>query len=193
MAYQDALFQLGMDLTRSSTAQEEDVVACDARAVVSKSEISLPRQTAEIGRFQDRMGSGIAGSHLVIDLFGSLRLDDADHIERTLTRCADLAGAQVRHVHLNTGTPAEGVSGFAALNGGHISIHTDPETGIAALDIFVRGDIKSGRTVEMLEKAFSASRVVVREHTRGDEQAVAQASLAMRRVPRGRSKVRKAA
>ena len=59
------------------------------------------------------------------------------------------------------GTPAEGVSGFAALNGGHISIHTDPLTGIAALDIFVRGDIKSGRTVEMLEKAFSASRVVV--------------------------------
>jgi len=193
MAYQDALFQLGMDLTRSSTAQEEDVVACDARAVVSNSEISLPRQSAEVGRFQDRMGSGIAGSHLVIDLFGSLRLDDTDHIERTLTRCADMAGAQVRHVHLNTGTPAEGVSGFAALNGGHISIHTDPETGIAALDIFVRGDIKSGRTVEMLEKAFSASRVVVREHTRGDELALAKASLAMRSIPRGRAKVRKAA
>ena len=78
--------------------------------------------------------------------------------------------------------------------GGHISVHTHPLTGTAALDIFVRGDIKSSGTVEMLERAFSASRVVVREHTRGDEQkALAQATVAKRPVQRSRTRVRKAA
>ena len=134
------------------------------------------------------MGSGIAGSHLVVDLFGALRLDDVDHIERTLRRCAEQAGAHVLHVHMNAATP-EGVSGFAALSGGHISIHTHPLTGAAALDVYVRGDIKSGRTVDMLEKAFSAARVVVRQHTRGDEQEV----TVVRTPQRIRSRVRKAA
>ena len=200
MAFKDALFQLGMDLTRSSTAQKEDIgdTTRTSRAVVATPENTLPRhispkQGAEVGRFQDRVGSGIAGSHLIVDLFGARRLDDADLIEKTLRRCAELAGASVHHVHLNAGTP-EGVSGFAAISGGHISIHTHPQTGCAALDIFVRGEIQSVTTVKVLEKAFSAARVVVRQHSRGDEQQVlAQASAAMRATPRSRARVRKAA
>ena len=163
MAFTDALFQLGMDLTRSSTAQKEDhgeTARPLARVVVPKSELTMQSHGAEVGRFQDRVGSGIAGSHLVIDLFGARRLDDAALIERTLRLCAELAGASVHHVHLNAGSPEDGVSGFAALSGGHISIHTHPKTGSAALDIYVRGDITSVRAVDVLEKAFSAARVV---------------------------------
>ncbi len=196
MAYQDALFQLGMDLTRSSTAQEEDRGEAPrlARDVVSRSELTLPRQNSEVGRFQDRVGSGFAGSHLIIDMFGARRLDDAGHIERTLRRCAELAGAIVVHVHLDAGTPSEGVSGFAVVGGGHLSIHTHPLTGSAALDIYVRGDIEADAVVGVLEKAFSAARVVVRRHTRGDEQQViAQASAVQRSQQRGRTKVRRAA
>lgn len=196
MAYQDALFQLGMDLTRSSTAQKEDhgETTRVARAVVSTPENTLPRQgDAEVGRFQDRMGSGIAGSHLIVDLFGARGLDDAELIERTLRRCAEIAGVPVLHVHLTAGTP-DGVSGFAAIGGGHISIHTHPETGTAALDLFVRGDVQSVPAVKALEKAFDAARVVVRQHTRGDEQkALAQATVAFRPASRSRAKVRKAA
>jgi S-adenosylmethionine decarboxylase len=193
MAYQDALFQLGMDLTRSSTAQKEDHDETPrvARDVVSKSG-NLPRQGSEVGRFQDRLGSGFAGSHLIIDMFGARRLDDAGHIERTLRRCAELAGAVVVHVHLDAGTPSEGVSGFAVVGGGHLSIHTHPETGSAALDVYVRGAIASAPVVSVLEKAFSASRVVVREHTRGDEQQ-AQANALARAPQRSRTKVRRAA
>ena len=197
MAFKDALFQLGMDLTRSSTAQKEDhgeTARPLARVVVPKSEIAVQLRGAEVGRFKDRVGSGISGSHLVIDLFGARRLDDAELIERTLRLCAELAGASVHHVHLNAGTPDDGVSGFAALSGGHISVHTHPLTGSAALDIYVRGDIKSVGTVAVLEKAFSAARVVVRQHTRGDEQqGAAQATVALRPQSRSRSKVRKAA
>lgn len=151
------------------------------------------RPTADVGRFQDRLASGFAGSHLIIDMFGARRLDDADLIERTLRRCAEIAGAPVLHVHLTADTP-EGVSGFAALGGGHISIHTHPETGTAALDLFVRGDVQSNPAVKALEMAFDAARVVVRQHTRGDEQkALAQASVALRPASRSRTKVRRAA
>lgn len=192
MAYQDALFQLGMDLTRSSTAQKEDhgETACVARDVAPESDFRLRKQTEDTGRFQDRVVSGFSGSHLVIDLFGALRLDDADHIEKTLKQCAALAGAQLLHVHLNPGAPDEGVSGFAAVAGGHLAIHTHPVTGTAALDVFVRGEVKSARVVDVLEKAFSASRVVVRKHTRGEKKKV----LSQSAVPvRSRGRVRKAA
>jgi S-adenosylmethionine decarboxylase len=194
MAYQDALFQLGMDLTRSSTAQKEDhgeTARHVARDVVpapgDQSRLDEPRRTAEVGRFQDRLASGFAGSHLIVDLFGACRLDDADHIERTLRRCAELAGTEVRHAHMNAGSPHDGVSGFAAVVGGHISIHTHPETGTAALDILVRGEIKSARVVSALEQAFSAAKVVVRRHRRGAAQSAGA------QPQRSRAKVRKAA
>ena len=59
MAYTDSLFQLGMDLTRSSTAQEEDH--------------GLAAQLAHEDRkdyFLEREGVRYAGTHLLIDLFG---------------------------------------------------------------------------------------------------------------------------
>ena len=75
MAYTDSLFQLGMDLTRSSTAQKED-----------------HGHSAELARddrqdyFIERDGVRCAGTHLIIDLFGARRLDDLKHIKDTLRR-----------------------------------------------------------------------------------------------------------
>src|SRR5262245_13083951 len=90
MAYTDALFQLGMDLTRSSTAQKED-----------------HGQTAhlapDLGKdfFIERDGVRCAGSHLIVDLYGAKRLDDLKLIKETLKRCVDAAGANPLHVHLH--------------------------------------------------------------------------------------------
>ena len=194
MAYQDSLFQLGMDLTRSSTAQKED--HGDAAHVV-RSVDSVAATFTDIERFSDRDGSGFAGSHLLIDLFGACRLDDAGHIEQTLGRCVDVAGANLLHVHVNLSAPGGGISAFAVLDRGHISIHSHPDTGCAALDVFLRGDAKPGRCVDVLEKAFSAAKVVVRQHQRGDVAVPAhEAAAALRgsaRVTKTRSKVRRAA
>ena len=196
MAYQDALFQLGMDLTRSSTAQKEDrgELARVARNVVSE---STAVHSPETGRYQDRVGPGTPGSHLIIDLFGATRLDDAGHIETTLRRCADAIGAPVLHVHLDTGAPVEGISGVAMVGGGHISIHTNPSTGYAALDIFLRNGVRFEGGAAMVEKAFSAVMAVVRQAPRGIAEADAQRSAAAlrstTRSAKGRAKVRKAA
>jgi S-adenosylmethionine decarboxylase len=192
MAYQDALFQLGMDLTRSSTAQKEDQgeLARDARNVVSELSTVISRVS---GGYQDRVGTRAAhatGNHLIIDLFGASRLDDAAHIEATLRRCADLVGAPVLHVHLDAGVPSEGISGAAVVGGGHISIHTNPATGYAALDIFLRSGVRLNGGAAMVEHVFSASKAIVRQAPRG----VAETDNGQ--VParsRNRQKVRKAA
>ncbi len=113
MAFNDTLFQLGMDLTRSSPAQKEDLVG-DAR---------VAREDRK-DYFIDRDGVRCAGQHLIIDLFGAKRLDDIKHIEKTLKRCVEVAGATLLHIHLHHFTPNGGVSGVAVLSESHISIHS---------------------------------------------------------------------
>ena len=129
MAYTDALFQLGMDLTRSSTAQKEDHgqtahVAQDVREDI----------------FIERDGVRCAGTHLIVDLYGARRLDDLKLIKETLRRCVDVAGANALHTHLHRFAEDGGVSGVAVLAEGHISIRTWPKAGCVALDIFMGRD-----------------------------------------------------
>lgn len=158
MAYDDALFQLGMDLTRSSTAQKED-----------HGETALVAREDRKDFFIERDGVRYAGNHLIIDLFGAKRLNDLKHIERTLKRCVEVTGATLLHVHLHHFTPNGGVSGVAVLSESHISIHSWPEADYAALDVFMCGDAKPQLAVEVLREAFSARNVVVKTYKRGEE------------------------
>ncbi|MCH9809059.1 MAG: adenosylmethionine decarboxylase [Alphaproteobacteria bacterium] len=160
MAYDDTLFQLGMDLTRSSTAQEEDPCA-PAR----KKEVSDERNDF----FIERDGVRFAGTHLIIDLFGARRLDDLKWVEETLKRCVEVAGATLLHIHLHHFTPNGGVSGVAVLSESHISVHSWPEADYAAFDVFMCGDAQPHLAVEVLREAFQAEDVVVKEHQRGEE------------------------
>ncbi len=160
MAYKDTLFQLGMDLTRSSPAQKEE----------STSEIAPVAHSEERKDFFiERDGVRFAGTHLIIDLFGAKRLDDLKHIERTLKRCVEVAGATLLHIHLHHFTPNGGVSGVAVLSESHISIHSWPEADYAALDVFMCGESKPHLAIDVLKQAFSAQDVVVKEHKRGEE------------------------
>ena len=90
MAYTDALFQLGMDLTRSSTAQKED-----------HGSSALAQTEDRKDYFTERDGVKCAGTHLIIDLFGAKRLDDLRHIQDTLKKCVEVAGATLLHIHLH--------------------------------------------------------------------------------------------
>jgi S-adenosylmethionine decarboxylase len=159
MAFNDTLFQLGMDLTRSSTAQKEEPIRAQAPVA--------PEERKDF--FIERDGVRFAGTHLIIDLFGAKRLDDLKHIERTLKRCVEVAGATLLHIHLHHFTPNGGVSGVAVLSESHISIHSWPEADYAALDVFMCGEAKPQLAVPVLKEAFGARDVVVKEHLRGEE------------------------
>ncbi len=117
--------------------------------------------------FVVRNGVRCAGAHLIVDLYGANRLDDLDHIEQTLRGCVAAAGATLLHIHLHHFEPNGGVSGVAVLAESHISIHSWPEHGYAALDIFMCGSANPDACVPMLREAFNPKRIAVSEHLRG--------------------------
>ena len=109
-----------------------------------------------------------AGVHLIVDLHGAKRLNDIEHIEATLRRCVEAARATLLHIHLHHFQPS-GVSGVAVLAESHISIHTWPEIGYAALDVFMCGSADPDACIPVLREAFSANRVGVNELLRGQD------------------------
>jgi S-adenosylmethionine decarboxylase len=116
--------------------------------------------------FAMRNGVRCAGVHLIVDLHGAKRLNDIDHIEATLRRCVEAASATLLHIHLHHFQPS-GVSGVAVLAESHISIHTWPEAGYAALDVFMCGSAEPNKCIPVLREAFGAEHVGVNELLRG--------------------------
>jgi len=108
-----------------------------------------------------------AGRHLIIDLWDCQQLDNLAFIERTLRDATQSAGATLLHIHLHHFTPNGGVSGVAVLAESHISIHTWPERGYAALDIFMCGNTEPEKAVELLKQRFQPQRIEMSTHLRG--------------------------
>ena len=109
--------------------------------------------------FVERNGLRYAGSHLIIDLWDGEHLDDVGVIELALRRAAQggrrdpAASAPAR---VRTGG---GVSGVAVLAESHISIHTWPERGYAAIDAFMCGSAEPHKVVPVLRHMFKARRI----------------------------------
>ena len=80
-----------------------------------------------------------------------------------------MAGATLLHIHLHHFTPNGGVSGVAVLAESHISIHSWPEYGYAALDVFMCGRTNPRAAIDVLKEAFEPRKVVVKEQLRGKE------------------------
>ena len=118
------------------------------------------------GHFAVRNGVRCAGVHLIVDLHGAQRLDDIEHIEATLRRCVEAAKATLLHIHIHHFSP-NGVSGVAVLAESHISIHTWPDAGYAALDVFMCGSTDPDACIPVLREAFCARKVGVSEMLRG--------------------------
>jgi S-adenosylmethionine decarboxylase len=117
--------------------------------------------------FKVKDGISFAGLHLLVELWSSTNLSDVALTERTLTAAAREAGATVLHSYLHPFGLEMGVSGVVVLAESHISIHTWPERGYAAIDIFMCGDCDPYRAVGVLKEAFEPGYVQVSEHKRG--------------------------
>ena len=81
------------------------------------------------------------GRHVLADFHGvaAAGLSDAAALERQLLAAADAAGARVLSAHFHHFGEGAGVTGVVMLSESHISIHTWPEHGYAALDVFMCG------------------------------------------------------
>ena len=80
-----------------------------------------------------------SGLHLIADLACTRGLGDAGLIEAALREAAVAARVRVLGVNLHHFGAEMGVTGVALLAESHISIHTWPEEGLAAVDVFVCG------------------------------------------------------
>jgi S-adenosylmethionine decarboxylase len=85
--------------------------------------------------------SETVGKHCILELYNcdSAKLDDEAFLRDTITTAAKRAGATLLNLMTHRFEP-QGVTGLALLAESHISIHTWPESGYAAVDVFTCGD-----------------------------------------------------
>ncbi|MCX2721731.1 adenosylmethionine decarboxylase [Roseibium salinum] len=168
----NALFELGMDL-EARVAEGAGCVA-EPRSTTQKEENNSAAASVfaddRLDHFIQKEGIHCAGAHLIIDLYDAERLDDLPYVEQTLRTCVEEAGATLLHIHLHPFEP-KGVSGVAVLAESHISVHTWPEAGYAAFDVFMCGDARPEKCVDVLRKAFNPGKTAVSELLRGREVA----------------------
>ncbi len=117
--------------------------------------------------FVERDGTRFAGTHLILDFWGSKKLDDLEHMENALRECVEKCNAMLLHIHLHHFTPNGGISGVAVLAESHISVHTWPERDFAAFDIFMCGNAKPEEAISVLKRAFSPKTMKITENLRG--------------------------
>ena len=117
--------------------------------------------------FVQRDGQVFAGTHLIADFWEASNLDDLQLMESAMRKAVELAGATLLHIHLHHFTPNGGISGVAVLAESHLSVHSWPERGYAAFDVFMCGDAQPERAIDALAEAFKPGRLDVSEHRRG--------------------------
>lgn len=126
-----------------------------------------PEHTETQDHFIKRNGLEFAGTHLIFDFWGATQLDNLELMEQAMRDSVVAAGATLLHIHLHHFTPNGGISGVAVLAESHISVHTWPERGYAAFDVFMCGDAEPEKAIPVLREAFQPSTVNVNEQLRG--------------------------
>ncbi len=112
------------------------------------------------------------GTQLLIDLYDCERglLDNEKAVEKALVQAARAANATVVETVLHRFSP-QGVSGVIVIAESHLAVHTWPEHGYAALDVFTcSGRLNPDRIIEELKRAFSAARCESRLVMRGPDE-----------------------
>lgn len=101
-----------------------------------------------------------AGVHYILELYGCpfAVLDNEELVREAVTRAAGTACCHVLGLSSHKFSP-QGVTAVALLQESHLSIHTWPERGYAAADIFTCGQpAKAGLACEQLTARFGAAR-----------------------------------
>jgi S-adenosylmethionine decarboxylase proenzyme len=109
------------------------------------------------------------GTHLLLDLAGApfATLDDPAVVEAALVATVSAMGARVLGTHVHRLAP-QGISGVVVITESHLTIHTWPERGEAAVDLFTCGDAARARAaVADLVARLGATRSSLREVSRG--------------------------
>jgi S-adenosylmethionine decarboxylase len=111
------------------------------------------------------------GTHLVVDAWGAPEdlLNDPEGIRRAMLEAISAGEATLIDLCVHQFSP-HGVTATATLAESHIAIHTWPEHGYFAADLFFCGQGKPELAMEVLQTALKAKKVRSREIPRGFEE-----------------------
>jgi S-adenosylmethionine decarboxylase len=109
------------------------------------------------------------GQHVILDLYGvtHAQLTHPELIESIMLSVADELHATVLQSHLHHFGENLGVTGVLLLAESHMSIHTWPEAGFAAIDIFMCGDKDMNQAIQLFIQAFAPTQHDVKIIQRG--------------------------
>ena len=109
------------------------------------------------------------GRHVLAEIYGCPFdvLNDVKKVERIMVNATLEAGAEVREFVFHKFSP-QGVSGVVVISESHLAIHTWPELGYAAVDVFTCGDkVDPWDACNYLTESFLASHMTAKETVRG--------------------------
>lgn len=132
------------------------------------------------------------GRHLTLDAIGCdrARLRSPEAVEAAMRAMAEAAQVTIVACHLHPYAP-QGVSGVLIIAESHITIHTWPEHGFAAADVFTCGEALPTESIAAaLRTSLGAHRVVTTgDFTRGAETLYEEPAADWReRLERGEAK-----
>lgn len=107
--------------------------------------------------------------HILAEFYGCpfQVLNDVDKVEHIMCKAALEAGAEIREFVFHKFSP-QGVSGVVVISESHLAIHTWPELGYAAIDVFTCGNhVNPWDACKYLEEMFQAGEVKAEEIKRG--------------------------
>ena len=109
------------------------------------------------------------GVHVILDLYNCDPeiLNDKEKIEQILTNSAKIANATIVSTHFREFKP-QGVTGVVVVAESHISIHTWPELGYAAVDVYTCGShTMPAKASEYIVKELKCKTPVITKIDRG--------------------------
>jgi S-adenosylmethionine decarboxylase len=109
------------------------------------------------------------GRHVLAEVYGCRFevLNDIKKVQDIMVNAALEAGAEVREVVFHKFSP-QGVSGVVVISESHLAIHTWPELGYAAVDVFTCGEkVNPWDACNYVAEKFGAAHVSASEIKRG--------------------------
>ena len=107
------------------------------------------------------------GRHLVLELWGCTNLNSTLAVENALREIVGALNLTLLSLNVHPFSPV-GVTGVAIVSESHIVIHTWPELGYAAVDVFTCGDQRNPEdALPVLREHFAPERVQLLEMNRG--------------------------
>jgi S-adenosylmethionine decarboxylase len=109
------------------------------------------------------------GHHLIVELYDCDTdvINSVQEVETSLLKAIEISGATLVRSVIHEFSP-HGVSGVVVIEESHFSVHTWPEYGYCALDIFTCGtEIDHMGALQYLKDTFKAKNISVNEIKRG--------------------------